>query len=141
MVKAKLEADKPAGEYQNIPYTIGKGRFGPFIKWGELFVNIPARIAPDKMTPAQAVELIEAKIEKEGNRYIHLWEAEKISVENGRWGPYIKFGKNNLKLPRINGAAMTADYARSLTLEDVKKIIEAEMPGVFDKKEKKGTKG
>lgn len=141
LVKAKLEADKPAGEYQNIPYTIGKGRFGPFIKWGELFVNIPARIAPDKMTPAQAVELIEAKIEKEGNRYIHLWEAEKISVENGRWGPYIKFGKNNLKLPRINGAAMTADYARSLTLEDVKKIIEAEMPGVFDKKEKKGKKG
>lgn len=140
LVKAKLEADKPAGEYQNIPYTIGKGRFGPFIKWGELFVNIPARIAPDKMTPAQAVELIEAKIEKEGNRYIHLWEAEKISVENGRWGPYIKFGKNNLKLPRINGAAMTADYARSLTLEDVKKIIEAEMPGVFDKKEKKGKK-
>lgn len=141
LVKAKLEADKPAGEYQNIPYTIGKGRFGPFIKWGELFVNIPARIAPDKMTPAQAVELIEAKIEKEGNRYIHLWEAEKISVENGRWGPYIKFGKNNLKLPRINGAAMTADYARSLTLEDVKKIIEAEMPGVFDKKEKKTKKG
>ncbi len=134
LLKAKLEADKPAGEYQNIPFTVGKGRFGPFIKWGDLFVNIPARIKPESLTPAQAVELIEAKIEKEGNRYIHLWEAEKISVENGRWGPYIRFGKNNIKLPRVEGAAMTADYARSLTLEDVKKIIEAEMPGVFDAK-------
>jgi DNA topoisomerase I len=137
LLKAKLEADKPAGEYQNVPYTIGKGRFGPFIKWGDLFVNIPVRFKPESLTQAQAVELIESKIEKEGNRYIHLWEAEKISVENGRWGPYIRFGKNNIKLPRIDGAAMTQDYARTLTLDDVKKIIEAEMPGVFDKKETK----
>jgi DNA topoisomerase I len=137
LLQAKLEADKPAGEYQNIPYTLGKGRFGPFIKWGDLFINIPVRYSPDNITQAQAIELIEAKIEKEGNRYIHLWESEKISVENGRWGPYIRFGKNNIKLPKIDGANMTADYARGLTLEDVKKIIEVEMPGVFDKKEKK----
>lgn len=136
LVKAKLEADKPAGEFQNIPYTIGKGRFGPFLKWGDLFVNIPKSIVPEKITPQQAAQLIEAKIEKESNRYIQLWEEEKISIENGRWGPYIRFGKNMLNLPRVDGGKMTADHARTLTLEEVKAIIEKEMPGAFDKKPK-----
>jgi DNA topoisomerase I len=136
LINAKLEADKPAGEYQGVPYTIGKGRFGPFIKWGDLFVNIPAKISPERLSPAQAAELIAAKIEKEGNRYIQLWEEEKISIENGRWGPYLRFGKAMLNLPKLDGAKMTADQARSLSLEDVKKIIEAEIPGAFDKKTK-----
>lgn len=143
LLKAKLEADKPAGEYENIPYTVGKGRFGPFLKWGDLFVNIPKSINPETITQAQAAQLIAAKIEKEGNRYIHLWEEEKISVENGRWGPYIRFGKAMLNLPRIDGGKMTAEHARSLTLADVKAIIEKEIPGAFDKKTKatKATKG
>lgn len=136
LLQAKLEADKPAGEYLNVPYTQGKGRFGPFLKWGDLFVNIPKSYNPETLTPQQAAELIAAKIEKEGNRYIHLWEAEKISIENGRWGPYIRFGKDMLNLPRVDGGKMTADHARSLTLEDVKKMIEAERPGAFDKKVK-----
>ena len=136
LVKAKLEADKPAGEFQNIPYTVGKGRFGPFLKWGDLFVNIPKSISPEHITAQQASDLIAAKIEKEGNRYIQLWEEEKISIENGRWGPYIRFGKAMLNLPRVDGAKMTADQARGLTLADVKAIIEAEIPGAFDKKTK-----
>jgi DNA topoisomerase I len=137
LLKAKLEAEKPAGEYEGVPYTIGKGRFGPFLKWGELFVNIPTRYNPATLTPADAAQLIAAKIEKEGNRFIQLWEEEKISIENGRWGPFIRFGKNMIT-PRIEGAKMTADQARSLSLDDVKKIIEAEIPGAFDAKPKKG---
>jgi DNA topoisomerase I len=136
LIQAKLEAEKPQGEYQNIPYTVGKGRFGPFLKWGELFVNIPKAINPERITAEQAIQLIEAKIEKEGNRYIQLWEEEKISIENGRWGPYIRFGKNMLNLPRVDGAKMTNDQARTLSLADVKAIIEQEMPGAFDKKTK-----
>ena len=46
--------------------------------------------------------LIEAKVEKEANRYIHRWDDEKITVENGRWGPYIKFKKKNVKIPKVN---------------------------------------
>lgn len=141
LIQAKLEADKPAGEYEGIPYTVGKGRFGPFLKWGDLFVNIPKSITPERITPQQAADLIAAKIEKEGNRYIHLWEEEKISVENGRWGPYIRFGKAMLNLPRVDGAKMTAEHARILTLDDVKAIIEKEIPGAFDKKTKAKGKG
>ena len=57
------------------------------------------------------------------------------SIENGRWGPYIKYGKLIVNLPKLDaGAKMTADQARSLELAEVKKIIEKEYPGVFDAK-------
>lgn len=137
LVKAKQEADRPLGEYQGIPFTKGKGRFGPFIKWADLYINVPARINFEQLSEKQAIELIEAKIEKEANRYIQHWPEAGISVENGRWGPFIKFGKAILNLPRMDGAKMTADQARTLSFEDVKKIIEAEIPGAFTAKKKK----
>lgn len=136
LIRARQEADRPLGHYQNQPITKGKGRFGPFVKWADLFVNIPARYNFDRLTEKEAIELIESKIEKEANRYIQHWPEEKISIENGRWGPVIKFGRNFIQLPRVEGARMTADQARSLDLAGVKKIIEAEMPGVFEAKKK-----
>lgn len=143
LIQARQEADKPLGYFENQPITKGKGRFGPFVKWTDLFVNIPARYNFDRLTEKEAIELIQAKIEKEANRYIQHWPEENISIENGRWGPVIKFGKNFIQLPRVEGTKMTADQARSLDLPDVKKIIEAEIPGAFDKKKApgKGKKG
>ncbi|MCC7506812.1 MAG: type I DNA topoisomerase [Saprospiraceae bacterium] len=134
LIQARQEADKPLGYFENQPITKGKGRFGPFVKWTDLFVNIPARYNFDRLTEKEAIELIQAKIEKEANRYIQHWPEENISIENGRWGPVIKFGKNFIQLPRVDGAKMTADQARSLELADVKKVIETEIPGAFDKK-------
>ena len=134
LVKMKLEADRPLGLHQNVPFTKGKGKFGPFVKWADLYINIPARFSFDTLTEQQAIELIEAKIEKEANRYIHHWPEAGISVENGRWGPFIKFGKAIVNLPKIDGMKMNADHALTLTLEDVKKLILAEIPGAFDEK-------
>ncbi|MBK8967199.1 MAG: type I DNA topoisomerase [Saprospiraceae bacterium] len=134
LIKAKREADKPLGHYKEQPITKGKGRFGPFLKWTDLYVNVPARVNFDSISEKQAIELIEAKIEKEANRYIQLWPEEKISIENGRWGPFIRFGKKPINLPKMDGAKMTVDQARTLTLEDVKAIIEKEMPGAFKQK-------
>ncbi|MEO6039399.1 MAG: type I DNA topoisomerase [Saprospiraceae bacterium] len=136
LVQAKKEADRPLGHFQSLPITKGKGRFGPFIKWAELYVNVPTRYDFDHLTEKQAIELLEAKIEKEANRYIHHWPEEKISVENGRWGPYIKFGKAMINLPRMEGGKMTAEQAQTLTLVDVKAMIEKEMPGAFEAKKK-----
>ena len=137
LIQAKRQADKPLGHYEGQPITKGKGRFGPFIKWTDLYVNVPARVNFDQLTEKQAVELIESKIEKEANRYIQNWPEEKISIENGRWGAYIRFGKQNINLPKVDGAKMTADQARTLSLADVKAIIEKEIPGAFNKKGKK----
>jgi DNA topoisomerase-1 len=86
-------------------------------------------------------ELIEAKVSKEANRYIQRWEDEKISLENARWGPVIKFGKKIISLPKkANGTRFTADEAATLTLEQVKKLIEAELPEAFAKKTKPSAK-
>jgi DNA topoisomerase-1 len=136
-IKAKQVAEAPVGEYDNKPITKGTGRFGPFIKWDGLFINVPRRYDFDNLTQAEMNELIEAKISKESNRYIQRWEDEKISVENARWGPVIKFGKKIISIPKkADGTRPTAEEAAALTLEQVKKLIEAELPGAFTKKPK-----
>ncbi|MBK6904106.1 MAG: type I DNA topoisomerase [Saprospirales bacterium] len=136
LIQEKQKADAPIGTYKGKPISKGKGRFGPFLKWNELFINIPRKYNPDHITLEEAHSLIEAKIDKEANRYIKQWEAEKITVENGRWGPFIKFKKKMISLPRVDGKRMTAEQAEGLTLEAVKKAIEAEVPDAFAKKKK-----
>ncbi len=137
LVQEKLTADAPIGHYEGEGITKGKGRFGPFIKWNGIFINIPAKYNFDHLTMSDCEILIKAKVEKEGNRYIHNWDKEKISVENGRWGPFVRFAKLNITLKKEDGARMTADDAAILTLEEVKKIIEKEDPKAFAVKAKK----
>src|SRR5687768_13205523 len=140
-IKAKQVAEAPVGEYDNKPITKGTGRFGPFIKWDGLFINVPRRYDIENLTQAEMNELIEAKVSKEANRYIQRWEDEKISLENARWGPVIKFGKKIISLPKkADGTRFTADEAAALTLEQVKKLIEAELPGAFAKKTRPSAK-
>lgn len=140
LIDAKLDENAPIGQYQNLPITKGKGRFGPFIKWNNLFINIPVRFKLETINESQAKELIEAKVEKEANRYIQNWPAEKISIENGRWGPYLKFGKNNLKIPKMDGQKIEDEYLQTVSLDIVKSWIESEIPDAFKKKEVKKKK-
>ncbi|MEM9823732.1 MAG: topoisomerase C-terminal repeat-containing protein, partial [Bacteroidota bacterium] len=128
------------GYYKELPFTRGKGRFGPFFKWNGLFVNIPKRFDPETITIDEAIELIKIKEEKEANRFIHNWGEEHISVENGRWGPFIRFKKSKIKLAKKeDGTRVTSEEAAEYTLEQVKALIEAEIPGAFAKKAKKKT--
>ena len=140
LIDAKMDENAPIGQYQNLPITKGKGRFGPFIKWNSLFINIPVRFKLETINESQAIELIEAKVEKEANRYIQNWPSEKISIENGRWGPYIKFGKNNLKIPKMDGQKIEDEFLHTVSLDMVKSWIEAELPDAFKKKEVKKKK-
>lgn len=137
LIKAKQKEDAPVGTYKGKPITKGKGRFGPFLKYDGLFVNVPRKYDFDNISLEDMHELIEKKIEKEANRYIHRWDDEKISVENGRWGPFIRFKRKNVKIPKVDGERMTSEAAKDLTLEQVKAIIEAELPGSFKETKKK----
>lgn len=140
-IKAKQVADAPVGEYDSKPITKGTGRFGPFIKWDGLFINVPRRYDFQNLTQADMNELIEAKVAKEANRYIQRWDDEKITLENARWGPVIKFGKKIISIPKnADGKRPTADEAAALTLDQVKKLIEAEVPDAFVKKTKTSVK-
>ncbi|MBL7743727.1 MAG: type I DNA topoisomerase [Chitinophagaceae bacterium] len=137
-IKEKQVADAPVGTYDSKPITKGKGRFGPYIKWDGMFINVPRRYNFDHLTQAEMNELIDAKIKKEANRFIQRWPDDKISVENARWGPIIKFGKKIIRMPKkADETKYTAEDAAAFTLEQVKQFIEAEVPGAFAKKEKK----
>lgn len=134
-IKVRQEADAPVGYFEGKPITKGKGRFGPFIKWDGMFINVPRRYDFDNLSQDEMNELIKAKVSKEANRYIQRWEDEKISVENARWGPIIKFGKKTISMPRKpDGTRYTADEAADLTLEKVKDFIEKEFPEAFAKR-------
>ena len=138
LIEEKKKADAPVATYEGKPVTKGKGRFGPFIKWDGMFINVPKRYDFDHLTKADINELIAAKVEKEANRYIQRWSEENIALENGRWGPFIRFGKKMVKVPRkADDSKYTAEEAAAFSLEEVKKMIELEIPGAFAKKDKK----
>ena len=137
LIAEKRKADAPIATYKGLPVSKGKGRFGPFLKWNDMYVNIPRKYDPDHLEQDDIFALIEAKVEKEANRYIHRWENENIAVENGRWGPFIRFKKKNIKIPKRDGERVTSEMAKEMSLEEVKAIIEAELPGTFKKKAKK----
>lgn len=135
LIEAKRAADAPIATYEGLPVTKGKGRFGPFIKWNEMFINIPRAYNFDRLSQQDINQLIDAKIKKEANRYIQQWPQEKIALENGRWGPFIRFGKKMLKLGRkADGSKYEAAELQSVSLDAVKKMIEELVPGAFDKK-------
>lgn len=135
LIKEKQEADAPIAFYNELPVTKGKGRFGPFIKWNDLFINIPRAYNYDSLSTQDINELIEKKLEKEANRFIQQWPSEKIAIENGRWGPFIRFQKKMLKLGKLaDGTKPTADSLSQISLEEVKKMIEDQLPGAFTKK-------
>ena len=135
IIKAKQVEDAPIAVYDGKPVTKGKGRFGPFLKWNDLFINIPRAFNFDSITQEECNELIEKKLEKESKRYIRQWPEEKIAIENGRWGPFIRFGKKMLKL-QLNGTSKkyTPEELAAIELDEVKKMIVAQDPKAFTKK-------
>ncbi|MBV9987028.1 MAG: DNA topoisomerase I, partial [Chitinophagaceae bacterium] len=141
LITEKQQADAPIAMYQNLPVTKGKGRFGPFIKWNDMFINIPRAYDFDNLKQEDINELIEKKISKEANRFIKQWPQEKISIENGRWGPFIRFNKKMLKLDRkADNEKYTAEELADIDVELIKKMIEAQLPGAFTKKVKAAAK-
>ncbi len=137
LLNEKELAEAPIAHYKELPVTKGKGRFGPFIKWDGIFINIPRAYDFDNLSDSDINELIEKKLEKEANRYIQNWPTDKISIENGRWGPFIKFNKKMLKLgKKADGTKYEAADLANVELDAVKAMIELQVPGAFSKKAK-----
>jgi DNA topoisomerase-1 len=141
LINEKQLADAPIGFYDELPVTKGKGRFGPFIKWNDLYINIPRAYNFDSLSQTDINELIEKKIDKEANRFIRQWPTEKISIENGRWGAFIRFQKKMLKLgKKADGTKFSPEDLATVDVEDIKKMIEEQVPGAFTKKVKAAPK-
>jgi DNA topoisomerase-1 len=131
LISQKVKEDAPVYYFQNEPVTKGKGRFGPFLKWKNTFINIPKKYNPDTLSNHEMEELIVAKINKENNRFIQHWESEQISIERGRWGPFIRFKKDMISFPKTDGEKVDDERAARYDLEAVKKIIEKQLPDAF----------
>ncbi len=143
LIEDRKKLDAPIATYKGHDITKGKGRFGPYLKWNEFFINIPKRYDPNNLSTEEINELVEAKIEKEANRYIVQWPDDKIALENGRWGPFIRHKKKSYKLPRKeDGERYNAEEAKEkFTLEECKKIlIEEGAKGVKLEADKKKAK-
>ena len=122
LIKEKEEADAPIYTYKNLPVQKGKGRFGPFIKWNNMFINVNKKYDWDNLSDSDIEELIEDKIQKEKDKVVQNWKEEGIKVEKARWGRHnIIKGKTKIELPK------TVD-ASKLTLEEVKDLIEKNAP-------------
>ena len=122
LIKEKQKADAPIYMYKDLPVQKGKGRFGPFIKWNNMFINVNKKYDWDNLSDDEIVELIETKIQKEIDKVIHNWEDEGIRVEKARWGRHnIIKGKVKIELPK------TVDVTK-FTLEKVQGIIEKNAP-------------
>jgi DNA topoisomerase-1 len=106
------------GEYEGQVVKANVGRFGPYVQLGSLFASIPAEEDPMTIDLQAAIALIQAKKEEEAKKVIKSFEANPdVVLLNGKWGPFLKIGKNNFKLPK--GAV-----AEELTLEECLTIAE-----------------
>ncbi len=135
LIAQKEDADKPIFIFEGFPVTKGKGRFGPFIKWNGLYINVPKLYDFAHLTEKEGIKLIEWKKQKEANRYISRWEEEDIAIENGRYGPFIRYKKLSIPL-KYQGKKIADDSIPALTLEQVKWIMLEQNPDVFWKVKK-----
>lgn len=134
LIKEKQKADAPIYVYKDLPVQKGKGRFGPFIKWNNMFINVNKKYDWDNLSDADIVELIEAKIQKEIEKVVHNWEEEGVRVEKARWGRHnVIQGKVKVEL------AKTVDVSE-MTLDEAKAIIEANAPKKKTTRKKAATK-
>ena len=136
IIEEKKKANAPVASYKGEPVTKGVGRFGPYLKYQDIYINVPKKYDFENLSQKEVEELIEAKLDKEANRYIQQWEEEKISIENGRWGPFIKFKKANFKIPKKqDDTKYTAEELKEISLDQVKKwILEQDKTAFAEKK-------
>ena len=89
------------GKYENLPVTIGAGRFGPYVLHNKKYVSLPKGCDPMAVTLEEAVKLIEGKRKEEVQRHLKKFEEDpKLEVLNGRYGPYIAYDGKNYRLPK-----------------------------------------
>ncbi|WP_273568117.1 type I DNA topoisomerase [Maribacter halichondriae] len=122
LIKEKEEADAPIATYEDKDVIKGVGRFGPFIKWDGMFINVNKKYDFDNLSQSDIEELIEAKKQKEIDKVVQNWPEEGIRIEKARWGRHnILKGKNKVEL------AKSVD-ASKMTLEEAKALIEKKAP-------------
>ena len=128
LIREKQKADAPIAVYENKDVIKGKGRFGPFIKWDGMFINVNKKYDFDNLSEIDIIELIESKKQKEAEKLIKEWSDEGIRIEKARWGRHtIIKGKTKVELAKEVDAA-------NVSLEEAKALLEKKKPKKKTKK-------
>jgi len=122
LIDEKAQADAPIAVYKGLGVQKGVGRFGAFIKWDGVFINVSKKYNFDNLSQADIEELIEDKLQKNIDKVLHNWTDEGILVEKARWGrSVITKGKIKIELSKDVDAS-------KLTLEEVQEMIAKKAP-------------
>ncbi len=119
---SRPQLPREVGNYKGETLSVNKGRFGPYIKFGDLFVSLAKSDDPFAITLERAIELCDAKVASEASKVLKTFEQDSsLQIQNGRYGAYIKFGKDNIKIP-------SNTEWQNLTYENVIEIIKNQSP-------------
>ncbi len=111
---------KKVGLFEDKEMTVAIGKFGPYIRHNSAFYSLSKDIDPLDVSEEQAIEIIVEKRKKDAERLIKTFdENPEVKILNGRWGPYIEFGKQNVKIPK-------GKEPLELTFEECKALADAE---------------
>ena len=112
-----LSLPRNVGSFEGIPIIATKGKFGPYLKYGTMNVTLPRKADPLAISLEDCIAAIKAqKDAAPENNILKEFPEEDITIINGRYGPYIKHGGKNFRIPRH------ADIA-ALTIEDCKGLV------------------
>ena len=101
LIEAKKVAQKPIITHKSHDVTKGRGRFGPYLKWNNTFINVNSKYDFDNLTEQDCIELIEEKIKKDKEKILVNWESDQITIEKGRWGKiYVIKGKKRVPISK-----------------------------------------
>ena len=113
-----LEFPRNVGRYEDADIVILKGRYGPYIKYGEKNISLPKGADPLRISLEQCTKLVQDALSGvSANQVLREFTEAGISVLNGRYGPYIKYDGRNFRIPRGKDAA-------ALTLDECRQIID-----------------
>ncbi len=112
---------RTVGQYKGVDIIATKGRFGPYLKYGDKNVSLPRGADPLRVELDKCIELIENAGNKAEKQIISEFSESGIQVIAGNYGPYIKYSGSNYRIPKGTDAA-------ALTEEDCRKIIEEGEP-------------
>lgn len=118
LIEERKKTDEPIYTYEGMPVQKGKGRFGPFIKWNNMFINVNKKYDFDNLSDEDIIELIETKKQKEIDKLVNEWPEEGIRLEKARWGRFnLLKGKIKVELPKTT-------KAEKITLEQAIELLE-----------------
>ncbi|MEJ5304047.1 MAG: type I DNA topoisomerase [Bacteroidales bacterium] len=129
-----LKLPKTVGEYNGKEIVASTGRFGPYLMYDKAFFSIPKGEDPLEISLERAIEIIEEKKKKDAEKIIRTFpERTDVVIQNGRYGPYISVGKDNIPIPKGTDPA-------SLSLEECLALAEKHLAGKKDNPDKAARK-